>query len=100
MTPSAAPAITNYTLSKAPAYEHQPTILAALRRLAPLMAGERRRVTIAFLAVIVTSVTSLVAPLIISRTVDRYIQTGDFAGVLRSAALLLAVYVASLFTTY
>jgi ATP-binding cassette subfamily B protein len=100
MTPSAAPAITNYTLSKAPAYEHQPTLAAALRRLAPLMAGEWRRVTIALTAVVITSLTSLVAPLIISHAVDRYIGTGDFGGVLRSAALLLAVYVASLFTTY
>ena len=50
MTPSAAPAITNYTLSKAAPYEHRLTIGSALRRLAPLMAGERRRVAVAGLA--------------------------------------------------
>ena len=32
------------------------------------------------------------APVIIGRAVDIYIRNGDFAGVLRSAALLLAVY--------
>ena len=100
MTPSAAPATTNYTLSKAAPYEHRLTIGSALRRLAPLMAGERRRVAIAFIAVIVTSVTSLVAPLIISHTIDAYVRNGDFPGVLRFATLLLAVYIAGLFTTY
>ena len=38
------------------------------------MAGERRRVAIAFTALIVTSVTSLVAPLIISHTIDAYMD--------------------------
>jgi ATP-binding cassette subfamily B protein len=100
MTPSAAPATTNYTLSKAEAYEHHLTVGAALKRLAPLMAAERKRVTIAFAAVIVTSVTSLVAPLIISHIVDAYIRTRNFRGVLLFAGLLLAVYLAGLVTAY
>ena len=100
MTPSAAPATTNYTLSKAEAYEHHLTVGAALKRLAPLMAAERKRVTIAFAAVIVTSVTSLVAPLIISHIVDAYIRTRNFRGVMLFAGLLLAVYLAGLVTAY
>ncbi|MEQ1760344.1 MAG: ABC transporter ATP-binding protein [Vicinamibacterales bacterium] len=100
MTPSAAPATTNYTLGKTPAYEHQPTVVASVRRLAPLMADERQRVTIAFVAVILTSLASLVAPLVISRTVDTFIQNRDFAGVVRQAALLLSIYLVSLVTTY
>src|SRR5215210_1788742 len=100
MTPSAAPATTNYTLSKAAPDEHRPTVGGTLRRLAPLMAGEQRRVAIALIAVIVTSVTSLVAPLIISHTIDAYVRSGDFSGVLRFAAILLTVYITGLFTTY
>ncbi|MEO8259703.1 MAG: ABC transporter ATP-binding protein [Acidobacteriota bacterium] len=100
MTPSAAPATSNYTLSSTAADERRLTIGTALRRLAPLMAGERRRVSIAFIAVIVTSITSLMAPLIIGRTVDAYIRSGDFPGVLRFAGILLAIYILGLFTTY
>src|SRR5688500_2703912 len=100
MTPSAAPATTNYTLGNTAPDEHRLSIGTALRRLTPLMAGEGRRVAIAFIAVIVTSVTSLVAPLLISHTIDAYVRIGDFPGVLRFAAILLAIYVAGLFTTY
>lgn len=100
MTPSAAPATTNYTLGRAPAHDHRVTAGSALRRLAPLMAGERRPVAVAFIAVVVTSVASLLAPLVIGRTVDASIRTGDFAGVLRAAALLLVIYGVGLVTTY
>jgi ATP-binding cassette, subfamily B, bacterial len=64
------------------------------------MAGERRSVVAAFVATIVASCASLVAPIIIGRTVDVYIGTRDFAGVLRSAALLLVAYLAGLVATY
>jgi ATP-binding cassette subfamily B protein len=64
------------------------------------MADERQRVTVAFVATLVASGTALVGPLIIGRAVDVYIRSGDFPGVLRSAALLLAAYVAGAIATY
>ena len=54
------------------------------------MADQRRSVVAAFVATIVASGTALVAPVIIGRAVDTYIRNRDFAGVLRSAAMLLA----------
>ena len=90
----------NYTLSTAAAYEHQATIASALRRLGPLVASERRRVGISFAAVIVSSLTSLVAPLLISRIIDTDIRGRDFRGVLLSAGVLLAIYVVGLVATY
>jgi len=102
MSRSAALATTNYyQLSKGPeGPKDQATVTTALRRLAPLMADEKSFVIQAFLAVIVTSASSLVAPVIIARTVDTYIEGGDFGGVLRSAGILLAVYVCNLFASY
>src|SRR5258708_3223981 len=101
MTPSEAPATTNpYRLSSARAETRGTTLWAALRRLAPLMADERQRVIVAFVATIVASGTALVGPLIIGRAVDIYIRSGDFPGMLRSAALLLAAYVAGAVATY
>jgi ATP-binding cassette subfamily B protein len=101
MTRNEAPVTTNYyALSNAANQAQSETIASALRRLVPLMAGERRSVGVAFIAIIITSGTSLLAPLIIGHTVDTYIQARDFPGVLRMSAVLLGVYVAGLFTTY
>lgn len=101
MTRSAAPATTNtYALSDAAPSARPPGILASLARLLPLLATERRSVSIAFAAVIVSSLAALTGPLVIARTVDTAIAGGDFAGVLRSAGLLLMIYVAALGSTY
>jgi ATP-binding cassette subfamily B protein len=101
MTRNEAPVTTNYyALTKAANQAQSETIGSALSRLVPLMADEWRSVSVAFLAILITSGSSLVAPLIIGHTVDTYIQGGDFPGVLRMSALLLGVYVAGLFTTY
>jgi ATP-binding cassette subfamily B protein len=56
------------------------------------MAPERRRVAVALCAVVVTSASALVAPLIVARIVDTYIANGVFAGVIGAAAVLLVVY--------
>lgn len=77
-----------------------PSVMAALRRLTPVMDGQQRSMIAAFVATVVASAASLVAPWIIGRTVDRYIRTGDFGGVLRSAGLLLVAYVIGLAATY
>jgi ATP-binding cassette, subfamily B, bacterial len=76
------------------------SILTAIRRLAPVMADQRPSIIAAFVATIVSAVTSLLAPYLIGRAVDAYIRTGDYGGVLRSAALLLAAYVAGTTATY
>ena len=77
-----------------------PSVMAALRRLTPVMDGQQRSIIAAFVATIVASAASLVAPWLIGRTVDSYIRTGDFGGVLRSAGLLLVAYVIGLAATY
>jgi ATP-binding cassette, subfamily B, bacterial len=100
MSHSAAPATTNYTLDTSAAYEHQASITSALRRLGPLVASERQRVSISFVAVIVSSLTSLIAPLLISRIVDTFIRDRDFRGVLLASGLLLGIYVVGLIATY
>ena len=101
MTRNEAPATTNpYTLSSAKGDARGATLWAALMRLAPLMAGERQRVIVAFVATLVASGTALMAPVIIGRAVDTYIRNRDFAGVLQSAAILLAANIAGLIATY
>jgi ATP-binding cassette subfamily B protein len=101
MTPNEAPATTNpYRLSSARAQQGSASVGAALTRLAPVMADQRRSIVTAFVATIVASGASLVAPIIIGRTVDTYIRNRDVTGVLRSAAMLLLAYLAGSVATY
>ncbi len=101
MTPSAAPVNTNpYALSSAPAEARPPGVVASLARLLPLLTTERQSVGIAFAAVVVSSLAALLVPLIIGHTIDTSIRTGDFGGVLRFAALLLAIFLLAFVSTY
>jgi ATP-binding cassette, subfamily B, bacterial len=100
MTRNEAPATTSYKLSHSAIGEYNATIGSALRRLVPLMADERRFVVQALVAVTITTATSLLAPAIISHTVDTYIQNRNYTGVLQFSAILLGVFVVGLFSTY
>src|SRR4051812_40839029 len=101
MSPSEAPAITSpYRLSSAPQQPAPQSITAALRKLAPVLADQRRRVVVAFAATMVSATTGLMGPAIIGRTVDVYIRNGDFRGVVVSAGVLLLAYLVGLVATY
>jgi ATP-binding cassette subfamily B protein len=64
------------------------------------MATERQRVTIACVAVFVSSIAGLLGPLIIAHTIDVYIRAGNLRGVLTFAGILLLIYVAGFVATY
>src|SRR5262249_29010808 len=104
MTRNAAPATTNYyALSGGagePAKAPKATLGAALKRLAPLMADEKRTVIIAVGAMLTSSVCGLLGPVIIGHAVDNDVRRGDFGGVLRWAAILLAIYLVGLVASY
>lgn len=64
------------------------------------MVGEYGRVGVAFVATMVSSGATLLAPVIIARAVDLHMSSGDFGGVLRSALVLLGAYLAGLVGAY
>jgi ATP-binding cassette subfamily B protein len=103
MTRSAAPAASvtdSYTLSTAAHQAPQIGVISGIRKLLPVMEGERSIVLQALIAVIVTSTSGLIGPMIIGRTVDVYIRNKDFQGVLHSALILFFVYLCGLFSSY
>jgi ATP-binding cassette subfamily B protein len=104
MTPSEAPATTNYYALSSPAGQEgqarQATLGAALKRLAPLMADEKRSVATAVAAMLAGSLSGLLGPVIIARAVDNDVRRGDFGGVLRWALILLAIYAVGLVASY
>jgi ATP-binding cassette subfamily B protein len=91
----------NYDLNQAtsPKAEKNATY-KALRKLLALIDDERRTLLLAFGAIIVNSGLTLVGPVVIGRTIDTYIQTKQFDGVLRNAGFLLVIYVIAFGTNY
>jgi ATP-binding cassette subfamily B protein len=99
-TPSAAPVITKYTLSAGPVPRKKAPGWTGVKRLVPLFAGEGGHVAWAFVGLAISSGANLVAPLLVGRSVDTYIQFKDSQGLVRSAVLLLAVYVFGVAANY
>src|SRR4051794_37795513 len=94
MTPSAARATMNYTLEKAAGPRPKKSMRAAGKRFVPLLATEKGNVIKATVAITISSMATLVAPVLIIRAIDTYIRPRQGEGLLRAALLVLAIYVA------
>ena len=90
----------NYALNKPDKQEKKVTFSSAFKRLWPFLKDEKRNLVVAFVAILATSVLTLLSPIIISHTIDTYIQHKDFHGVLVFAAILLVVNIAQLVSSY
>jgi ATP-binding cassette subfamily B protein len=90
----------NYQLNKPENQKKRVTFSSAVKRLWPFLKDEKRNLTVAFVAILATSVLTLLSPVIISYTIDTYIQHKDFQGVLVFAAILLVVNIAQLVSSY
>jgi len=89
----------NYTLNKS-ATTQKSAGLGALKRLLPLLAREKRDLAIAFVGIVVNAGSTLVVPIIIGYTIDHFIRSHDFRGVLVASALLLLVFLVGLLASY
>ncbi len=72
----------------------------SLKNLVAHMVEEKRVLYVAFLAMVITAVLNLSSPIIIGRTVDNYIETGRFHGVIVFGGILLAMYIVALVAGY
>jgi len=86
---------------EAPSASYVPdSTVGAFRKLLPLLRGEGRSLWIAFVALLANSGLTLLGPWLVGRAVDRYVIPGDYPGLLRTCALLLAIYLAALLFGY
>ncbi len=90
----------NYNLNQITEKEEKTSTVAALKKLLELISAERTTLWIALVAILVNSTLLLLGPLIVGYTIDAYVRTRDFGGVLRFGALLLGMYLISLITGY
>ena len=91
----------NYNLNRASdKTEQKISTLASLRKLITLIGEERRNLIIAFAAIFLNAGLSLLGPYLIGYTIDNYVQTKLYHGVLVYAGILMAVYVVAFIVNY
>ena len=73
---------------------------AAFKSLGPLLARDKKSIVLASVAVIFNSGLNLLAPLVLGYTIDHFIATKQFSGVLSFSAILLAIYIGTLVTSF
>jgi ATP-binding cassette, subfamily B, bacterial len=91
----------NYNLNQtATAAEQKKSTLAALRKLLDLIREEKRTLILAFIIIFINAGLSLLGPYLIGHTIDTYIQSKQYDGVIRYSAILLVMYTVAFTTNY
>ena len=68
-------------------------IWTAFVKIARLLGFEKKNITISLIAILVNSGMTLLGPLVVGYTIDRYIENKDFHGVLVFSGVLLVIYI-------
>lgn len=91
----------NYNLNQHIGKEEQKkSTLTVLKKLLALIKEERRNIIIAFCIIFVSSALNLTGPYLIGYTIDHYVQTSQFKGVLVFAGILLGVFLTVFVLSY
>ncbi|MES2375315.1 MAG: ABC transporter ATP-binding protein [Bacteroidota bacterium] len=90
----------NYNLNKLSEQAEKTSTIAALKKLLQLISHEKRTLILATITILINSTLNLLGPLIIGHTIDRYVQTKQYHGVLVNSGILLAMFVVALATSY
>jgi ATP-binding cassette subfamily B protein len=90
----------NYNLNQINGKEENKSTFAVLKKLLQLISHERRNLLLAFIAIVINSTLLLLSPLIIGHTIDNYVSTKQFNGVLLYSSILFTMYLVTLLTGY
>ena len=91
----------NYDLNQASdKAEKKTSTFASLRKLIGLIGQERRNFIIAFGAILVNATLNLLGPFLVGHTIDTYVQTKQYHGVLVFSGIILSLYVIAFFVNY
>ncbi|SDH24328.1 ATP-binding cassette, subfamily B [Pedobacter terrae] len=95
-----APVIMNYNLNQLSTGQEKQSTYKALKSLLKLISGEHKNLWLALIAILVNSGLLLLGPLLVGHTVDTYIRTKQFHGVLIFGGILLVMYMIAMVTGY
>ena len=93
----------NYNLNTIPGDPKKTPIWPALRKLIGLLPGQKGRLILALVIMIIYAVLTMEAPIIVGDTIDRYILNKghqDYSGVIRNCGWLLLIYALNLGAVY
>ena len=90
----------NYNLNKLSEQQEKTSTYKALKKLLQLIEHERPNLLKALLAILTNSTLNLLGPFIIGYTIDKYVQTKQYHGVLVNCVILLAMYLTALVSSY
>jgi len=91
----------NYNLNSIPDEKgKKKSTWGSLKTLVWHMVEGKQLLLVSFVAMTIAAVLSLLGPVIIGHTIDKYIQTKQFHGVLVYGGILLGMYIISLFAGY
>ena len=101
ITPKEAHTIMNYNLSQNQDKEEKKvSIFVSLKKLIGLIGKERRNFIMAFGAIVINAILSLLGPYLVGHTIDTYIQTKQYNGVLLFSGIILCLYIVAFFVNY
>ena len=89
-----------YKLEVAKPFGAKSSVQAGVKRLLPLVASERKPISVAVGAMLLSSGATLVAPIIVGRAIDTYVGRKNLHGLLLSGLVLLAIYLAGICGSY
>lgn len=89
-----------YNLNDASEGTEKQSTLQSLAKLLVLIKSERTNLIKAMCAILINSGLLLLGPYLVGYTIDHYIRTGQFRGVLMFTGILLAMYLVTLCTGY
>jgi ATP-binding cassette subfamily B protein len=91
----------NYNLNNITgAKEQKKSTLAALKKLLQLIREEKRTIIIAMIIIFFNAWLSLLGPYLIGHTIDTYIQSKQYHGVIIFSSILLGIYFTGFVTNY
>jgi len=91
----------NYNLNEAAnKTEQKKSTLTALKKLLGLIREEKRTLIIAMIIILINAGLSLLGPFLIGHTIDTYIQSKQYHGVILFSGILLGMYITVFVTNY
>jgi len=90
----------NYNLNQLSTGQEKQSTFKALKSLLKLISSEHKNLWLALIAILVNSGLLLLGPLLVGHTVDTYIRTKQFHGVLIFGGILLVMYMIAMVTGY
>lgn len=83
----------NYKLNTSDSKKAKEPILSSIKRFMPFIQGEGKNITLTSVTVIISSLVTLVTPIIIGHTIDTSIAHKDYNGILLFSGLLFVIFV-------